>query len=163
METIPNQNQALAKTIVTVLPMLAKILRTKARGMGNQLILSQLRLLNGLAVQPMTMSELALAMEVTKPTMTRTIAALQKRGWVERTRSEQDRRVVKISLSAAGQAVLADAGHYLTSELGSLLAPLSDADKATLQTAFTILDSLLQSANGEAVDQSPTVSHSPQD
>lgn len=151
----PNPNQALAKTIVTILPMLVKILQAKARGMGNRLMLSQLRLLNWLALQPMTMSELALAMDVTKPTMTRSIAALQKRGWVERKRSEQDGRVVKISLSPAGQAVLAEAGNYLTSELGDLLAPLSDADKATLQAAFTILDSLLQGANRESVSRSP--------
>lgn len=41
-----------------------------------------------------------------KGAMTRMMDALEAKGWVERTRSEDDRRVLRLSLTPAGHAVM---------------------------------------------------------
>ena len=41
-------------------------------------------------------SELAERLEVSLPSMSKTVTALVKRGWVERVRSQEDRRVVQL-------------------------------------------------------------------
>ena len=155
IDTATTQNQALAKTIVSVLPLLAKFLQAQASGMGNNLILSQLQILKWLSFNPMTMSELAHVMDVAKPTMTRTVNALSKRGWVSRNQSAQDGRVFEISLAPAGKQVLTEAEQCLTLGLGDFLAPLSVEEKQTVRAGFDILQRLLQSENGDRASQTP--------
>lgn len=142
------QNQAIGKTIVTVLPMLANLMRVQARDMGHNLRLSQLQLLKLVSFEPMTMSELAISLDVAKPTMTKTVNALIKREWITRRRSAADGRVYEISLAPAGEAILTQAEECLTLGLGTFLAPLSDSDKESVRAGFDILQTLLQDVQG---------------
>ncbi|MFW5807226.1 MAG: MarR family transcriptional regulator, partial [Spirochaetota bacterium] len=57
------------------------------------------RLLRTLRRGPRSLHELADLHEVRLPTMSRTVTVLQSRGWVNRTRSEDDRRTVFTSLT----------------------------------------------------------------
>ena len=53
--------------------------------------------------EPKNMSTVAKAVSVTTGTLTIAINHLVKKGYVERTRSEEDRRVVLVSLSEKGE------------------------------------------------------------
>ncbi len=50
-----------------------------------------------------TMSEIAAALEITMGTLTTAVDKLIKKGYVERSRSETDRRIVNINLSKKGK------------------------------------------------------------
>ena len=67
----------------------------------------EMHTLEGIGVgQQKTMTELAGVMNVTVSTLTVTIDRLVKKGFVKRTRSEKDRRVVWISLTRQGETML---------------------------------------------------------
>ena len=61
------------------------------------------------AGRPLKMGELAERVLITRPTVTRLVGRLVDQGLVERTSDAQDRRTVRVSLSEAGRARLADA------------------------------------------------------
>lgn len=78
-----------------------------ARKRAGGLSLSQYHLLAALADCPrLPVGELALAAGVSPPTATRTLDALERAGVVERDSSAEDRRVVTISLTRRGRALL---------------------------------------------------------
>ena len=52
--------------------------------------------------QPKKMSEIAKIMSVTTGTLTKAVNALEKKGYVQRQRSEQDKRVVYMMLTEQG-------------------------------------------------------------
>ncbi len=61
-----------------------------------------LRILRGAGVEGVSCSQLAERMIVHDPDITRLLDRIEKRGYVERKRSEQDRRILTVTLSAAG-------------------------------------------------------------
>jgi DNA-binding MarR family transcriptional regulator len=61
-----------------------------------------LRILRGAGATGVTCSQLAERMIVRDPDVTRLLDRLEKRGYVERRRSEQDRRMLIVTISAAG-------------------------------------------------------------
>ena len=58
--------------------------------------------------RPHNVSELAERLEVSLPSMSKTVTALVKRGWVERVRSKEDRRIVQLHLTDDGEAILGE-------------------------------------------------------
>lgn len=74
---------------------------------GGRLTLGEMRTLEGIGLgQRRNMGELAGIMNVTVGTMTVAIDRLVKKGFVRRSRSEADRRVVWISLTREGSTML---------------------------------------------------------
>ncbi|MFH1853589.1 MAG: MarR family transcriptional regulator [Candidatus Neomarinimicrobiota bacterium] len=74
------------------------------RGEFANLTLAQIHYLDTIAhLGNPTVSELALAMKVSKPTATQTMDKLVAKGFVRRVSSETDRRVRNLHLTAAGQ------------------------------------------------------------
>jgi DNA-binding MarR family transcriptional regulator len=65
---------------------------------------AQFRLLNTLAREgPMPSSHLASTIGVSGPSTTQMLDALERRGMIERTRVEHDRRVVTVTVTAEGR------------------------------------------------------------
>lgn len=95
--------------------------------------------LNRVDYQPHTLTELADAMSVSAASLSRTITVLEERGWVERERSEEDRRVVKIDITNEGHQVLADIEQRTEDFLTDTLARLSDDDLDKLMDGLDIL------------------------
>jgi DNA-binding MarR family transcriptional regulator len=78
------------------------------------LTLSQYGLLEGLITRHAArVQELAGDAGITPSTATRILDALERRGVVERSRSEQDRRAVAVSLTDLGQRLLHDQQDWL--------------------------------------------------
>ena len=93
---------------------------------------SQVRALKRLANGPLTLSELASAMDADAPATTVAVNGLEERGLVERKARQDDRRVKTVSLTAEGKKVLRHAKTLVERAPESFRA-LSEADVAGLQ------------------------------
>jgi DNA-binding MarR family transcriptional regulator len=82
--------------------------------------------------EPIPMSKLSSRLGVTPGTLTRTAAGLLRRGYLERRRSSEDERIVKISLSKAGRRVVSQIKKYRQDFFGELCKNLSIADRRKL-------------------------------
>ncbi len=86
--------------------------------------------LGALAHGPRRMSEIAECSQTSQTSLTGIIDRLEERGLVERTRSDFDRRVVEVRLTAQGTTLVAQANMAMRKRLDELLAPLDEADRA---------------------------------
>jgi len=114
--------------VVTALNKLAIAMRTDAqeRSRGHGLHPAQAQLLSLLAARPadgLRLGELASELGVTAATASDSVAALERKGFVRRTRSAMDARVVRVSLTDDGRraaASLAEWPDVMLQALGDL-------------------------------------------
>ena len=93
---------------------------------------------------PSTPGALAAHENVQPPSMTRTVAALEAAGLVERTISQTDRRQCVISLTQAGRDVVAHTRQRRDAWLATQLAALSANDRAVITQATVILGEMIR-------------------
>jgi DNA-binding MarR family transcriptional regulator len=93
---------------------------------------------------PLTPSELAARERVQRPTATRLLARLEAPGLVVRTADPEDRRSALVSVTPAGDALLAELRTRKDAYLARRLRALSAEDRATLRRASDILERLLE-------------------
>ena len=93
---------------------------------------SQIRALKRLSGGPLTLSELATAMDTDAPAATVAVNGLEERGLVERKARHDDRRVKTVSLTAEGKKMLRQA-KALVERAPEPFRSLSDADVALLR------------------------------
>ncbi|MDQ2677465.1 MAG: MarR family transcriptional regulator [Actinomycetota bacterium] len=92
------------------------------------------------AGRPVRMGELADRVLITRPTVTRLVGRLVDQGLVERTGDAEDRRTVRVSLSQAGRARLAEAAVVHGDGIARLVGgPLDGHDAAALAAALESL------------------------
>ncbi len=99
--------------------------------MHTRVTLPQLRVLHLAQVQEPTLSDVASALRVTRPTATRLVDSLVERGWLERMPDPNDRRRIRLKTTAAGLAVQREIEAALYQYLSSRLASL-DVDALAL-------------------------------
>jgi MarR family transcriptional regulator, organic hydroperoxide resistance regulator len=80
---------------------------------------------DGIGVQ-----ELAVQAGVTAPTATRVLDTLERRGFVARNRSDQDRRVMQVVLTGAGRIALTERRRWLRMREQALFGQLSARERA---------------------------------
>jgi DNA-binding MarR family transcriptional regulator len=90
-----------------------------------------------------TVSELAAAEQVTKPTMTRLLQGLERDGFVRRRRDVADGRVVRVSATARGRRALGSARRARVARIDALLDDLDRDADAALEAAVGILEGAL--------------------
>lgn len=88
---------------------------------------------------PRNMSSVAKTLSVTVGTLTIAINSLVKKGYVERVRSEEDRRVVLISLSALGESAYSHHMKFHEDMIVATLAGLSEEETKVMVKALTNL------------------------
>lgn len=77
-------------------------------------------------------AEMAVALRVSRPTMTQTLNVLENRGLVSRAMDGRDRRAVRVTLSAEGLAMARTIKEGFAATFEGLLAHLGPADSADL-------------------------------
>lgn len=82
------------------------------------------------------MTSVAKALSVTTGTLTISVNGLVKKGYVERTRSEEDRRVVLISLTAKGRKAFMQHQCFHQAMIASIVEGLSDEEQEILEKAL---------------------------
>jgi DNA-binding MarR family transcriptional regulator len=79
---------------------------------------------------PLSMTHLAEALDVSVASVTGIVDRLEQRGFVERRRGQDDRRVIVLHRTAAGEAVFSDLAAHRRERLTLLLAEFSDEELA---------------------------------
>lgn len=79
---------------------------------------------------PLSMTHLAEALDVSVASVTGIVDRLEQRGYVERRRGQDDRRVILVQRTAAGEAVFSDLAANRRERLTRLLAEFSDEELA---------------------------------
>ena len=91
---------------------------------------------------PLRLSDLAQIEGVSAPSMTRTVAELEVRGYVTRSPDPVDGRAVLISAAEAGTAAILDARATRAQLVSELLATLNTVDAAAISAALPALERL---------------------
>lgn len=139
----------LARAILATVPMIGRMLRTEIRGAREHLSPGHFALLNMLAFEPLTQTELAERLQVSASTMSATIATLVKRGWIAQARSDEDRRVVLIAITEEGIAALRSIDRESVESIRAMIAPLTPGERAQLFAGLSILHKLFTEAPPE--------------
>ena len=120
---------------------LARRLRTEAEIGLTPSLMSALAVIH--VRGPLTLGALAELEGITPPTVTNIVAKLQHQGLAERVVDPDDRRVARVSVTRAGDALLAESRARKTEWLASRLAGIADGDLETLRRATELIDELL--------------------
>lgn len=98
---------------------------------------------------PLSMSDLARAEQVRKPTITRLVGELERAGLVTRNRSEKDRRVQTVEATRKGRAVLAAGRRERVTRLAAAVDRLSDGERALLDRAARLIEETVRPPSRE--------------
>jgi DNA-binding MarR family transcriptional regulator len=99
-----------------------------------------------------TANELARQLEMDAGAVTRLLDRLEAKGLVERLRSDADRRVVHLRLSAAGQAAAAQVPQVLADVNNDFLQGFSAADWTRL---LALIERMARNGNALAAERDP--------
>ena len=103
---------------------------------------------------------LARSIHVGQPTLTGIVQRLERAGYVERSRHEQDGRSVKVTITAAGQDLLKDAPSLLQDRFHAELAKLKDWERSL---TLASLQRIAEMMEVQALDASPILVAGPMD
>ncbi len=145
-------DDALVTALETVIPHYHRVMRRAIALVEGEerLLFPQLRCLQELARTegPAYAAQLARALLVTPPTMTRTLDSLGERGLVERQPEPASRRQIALAVTPEGQALVDRYEAVITTHLHTLLAPLPPDRQERLLLALQDLGALLNDDPG---------------
>ena len=90
--------------------------------------------------KPRNMTSVANALSVTTGTLTISVNSLVKKGFVERVRSEEDRRVVLVSLTEKGKMVYIKHQKFHEELVESIVNRLDEEEKVLLEKVLSNLN-----------------------
>jgi len=117
--------QRVARSILETLPIMARALASRMRCIGEGTVPGHFALLHAVALQPLSLGELAERLQVSAPTMSVTVQTLATRGWLRRERSAQDRRIVMVHTTPAGMDMLGQMYREAEALMQDILEPLT--------------------------------------
>lgn len=91
-------------------------------------------------VGPQTINRLADMEQVSAPAITRTVKSLEKQGYVIKSRSKTDQRVVYVAPTRKSQQLLDETRRKRVERIEYLLEGAADEDLKQLKAAITILE-----------------------
>ncbi|MCA9876701.1 MAG: winged helix-turn-helix transcriptional regulator [Thermomicrobiales bacterium] len=152
----PTLPDALVATLETVIPHYHRVMRRSIALVEGEerLLFPQLRCLQVLARTegPAYAAQLARALLVTPPTMTRTIDALVERGLVARQPEPASRRQIALVITPEGLALVDRYEAVIAAHLHTLIAPLPADRQERLLLALQDLGALLHEDTGPDED-----------
>ena len=121
----PASTAALPVDAVRALARLARVVEHASGELG----LAQYRVLSAIAEGDDRASRIAAKLSLGRPTLSASVEALCRRGWVERSVDERDQRAVALRLSAAGAQALAATEAAMVAELSQLARTADELDR----------------------------------
>ena len=97
--------------------------------------------------EPKNMTAVAKSLGVTTGTLTISVNSLVKKGFVDRVRSEEDRRVVLVSLSPKGKRAYEHHRRFHEEMIEAVVERLSEEEKEALEKALRNLNSFFAEKN----------------
>ena len=142
----PSENRMIARKTLDIIPAVMRVMSAQLRhqqGLDKSAHVPVLKLLH--YVPQLTVTELALQMHVSLPTMSNTVSTLEERGYIRRARSAEDRRVVWIEITPEGRAAYEAMERDMEERIANLLGDLSPDDRDVLERALTLLSNAFES------------------
>ncbi|HLE72734.1 MAG TPA: MarR family transcriptional regulator [Anaerolineales bacterium] len=130
---------AAARKFWEVFPAVMRTIFAEARRGSNNLTPSHFRVLHVLSAQDCSISQLAQHQDVSLPSMSETVQTLVERGWLERSTSAADRRVMHIGLTRKGQQVLVNEHKRLVGLMANRLGRLTSHELTQVEQGFALL------------------------
>lgn len=119
------------------------VLKASGRGVPGgetELTLSQYFVMDAMADDALTVSEVARAAGVAVPTATRALRALETRGFVDRERNDdEDRRLVTVALTRSGRGVLDEKRTWVQARQREIFDGLTPAEQRTVTGALSAI------------------------
>ena len=119
------------------------VLKASGRGVPGgetELTLSQYFVMDAMADEALTVSEVARTARVAVPTATRALRGLETRGFVDRQRNEaEDRRLVTVALTPSGRAVLDEKRAWVHERQREIFDGLDGAEQRTVTGALSAI------------------------
>jgi DNA-binding MarR family transcriptional regulator len=134
-----HQPAELAVQLLELIPLVMRTLAAELRRTGRILSPSQFAVLVMLQAHDLRLSDLAAFQAVSLPTISAIVAGLADRGWVQRTQSAQDRRVVIAGLTTAGREQLREIRDLSAAPLAAALARTSSDERRDLAAGLDVL------------------------
>lgn len=127
-------NEVLVKLFRDINTIEEKAIRT---GEYNDLTVNDMHVIEAIDIkEAKNMSSVARALSVTTGTLTISVNGLVKKGYVERVRSEEDRRVVLISLTSKGRAAHAQHEAFHQHMIDAIIEGLNAEEQVILERAL---------------------------
>jgi DNA-binding MarR family transcriptional regulator len=119
------------------------VLKASGRGVPGgetELTMSQYFVMDAMADEALTVSEVARAARVAVPTATRALRALETRGFVDRERNDDvDRRLVTVALTPSGRGVLDEKRAWVQERQRQIFDGLDAAEQVTVTGALSAI------------------------
>lgn len=140
-ESIVNINNALNELLVVLFKDINEIEEKAIRtGQYKNMTANDMHVIEAIGLNgAKNMSAVAKALNVTTGTLTIAINSLVKKNYVERVRSEEDRRVVLISLTPKGRKAFYHHKKFHDDMIDQIVKQLDESEKQVLEKALTTL------------------------
>ncbi len=123
--------------------------RLAAKQVSSELSRTEATMLNSLTVGARRITDLAEFEGLAQPTTTLLVKRLEHRGWVRRERQNRDGRIVMVSLTPEGSAVLEDyRSRYSEALLSGLTEVATEEEIDSLVSATETLEALIVALQG---------------
>jgi len=149
-----------AREVLRTIPLVMRAVAVRLRQANPEIVPAHYRTLMILSEHNRSLGQLANMQHVSLPTISNTITTLEERGWVSRTRSQTDKRVIQVALTSNGKRVVKSANEHAESYIAALLANLSGEEEKTLCQGLATLHTVFE-AEIERESQSRSEVHRP--
>jgi DNA-binding MarR family transcriptional regulator len=132
-----------ARELLEVTTLLMRGLSARMRRGGQRLEPSHVGILAKVSLGACSLTELAQHQSVRLPTMSKSVALLVDRGWLERSTVSGNRRQVVVSLTPEGRRVFAQMKKEAEKHVAGLLASLETGERDDVDAGLAILRRVL--------------------
>lgn len=158
MTQIEEKDLATARAILGVMPVLMRLITTKAREHGT-VSPERAKVLVRLSGGAMRSGELAHQCMLTPPAVTELVEGLARDGLVRREEDKTDRRVVVVALTSPGRREVERYQNALAEALGEAVTRLDPLERERLLLAFTDLRRAIEGIAAPASKEQREMSH----
>jgi DNA-binding MarR family transcriptional regulator len=130
-----------ARKFLETIPTVMRAMGAQARRGDHNIAPNHFRILHILSMKECNLSQLAESQAVSLPSMSVTAQTLVERGWLQRVRSQGDRRMVELQVTDEGRRVLGEEHERLLDWMAARLEPVAQDELETLERGLqTLLD-----------------------
>ncbi len=144
-----------AGEVLEVIPLVTRRVAADLRKSQRSMKLAHVHLLGLVARDPRSLSELSDFHAVSMPTMSKTVTTIENLGWVARTRSTADRRVVMVEATPAGRAALKKVYNLAIAPISEALDSLTPARRQELSDGLRVLRDTFADASPDQEGEKP--------
>ncbi len=145
MDITSTLNEVLVKLFREITTIEEKALKT---GEYRDLTVNDMHVIEAIDVnEPKNMSSVAKVLSITTGTLTISVNGLVKKGYVNRTRSEEDRRVVLVSLTEKGCKAFARHQTFHQEMIDAVVKDLSKEEQVILEKALRNLNQFFRTVS----------------